>query len=456
MNTTRTTEEPEMLSDERRLIATLALAPHLLPDIAADLRAEAFTHGGSRTAYEAMQAMAAASLPIDTGTLGEYLDGRNQRTSAEQMSWSARLWAEFYPSVRFVSEHHARVWARRIRERWMKREAARIGAELVGKFEAAVPGLSEDVAQAVGWLQGEVALLGASARPTRGGPVAQRVHEFAKWVNAPDDDENGIESGVGPLDRYLRALVPGRLYTLAARPGTGKSTMALQVALNVARAGGVVLVLSCEMGEEELYATILANLASIDSERISRRRLTAADQGAFDDAVRRLGAMQLELHETPACTVSRAHSLILKAQHAHGRVDLVVIDYLNLMNPESPKNTPRYLQIGDLARSLKELARRCSTVMLALAQLGRGSERTETPGLADLKESGGIEEHSDVVTMFWRAPDEWEEQHLVRVAVRKNRHGRCGEFKLRHNLEHRRFEPLPDAFGAPRGEVSFV
>lgn len=258
-----------------------------------------------------------------------------------------------------------------------------------------------------------------------------------------------IKTGLQPIDETLGGgMLPGGLYILAARPGCGKTALALQIADNVAKSGAVLFV-TLEMDVSQLQARRLSRRTGISSTRLLLdERLSAEEWQQVQIANVELSRLPLYANGKEGCTVLDVCSM---ARHVKG-LSLIVVDYLGLLRPERSRSS-RYEEITAISNSLKTLARSLKTPILCLAQLNRASEQRadKKPGLADLRDSGAIEQDADAVLLMHRPDmydDESERGDLVFVStqIAKNRHAGTASFQLGFSLQTGRFIPVKGGY----------
>ena len=207
-----------------------------------------------------------------------------------------------------------------------------------------------------------------------------------------DGEITGVQTGYTDLDELLLGLQPSNLIVVAARPGSGKSAFALGAAANVAmQARRPVMFFSMEMGVLELTKRLLAGEARVDARRLQTGNIPEADWGRLAHAVGRLGETPLYIDDNPHCTVMEMRAKARRAKARHGDLGLIVVDYLQLMTPSTSKRMEnRQVEVAEISRGLKILARELDTPVMALSQLNRQLEyrQDKRPMLADLRESG--------------------------------------------------------------------
>jgi len=289
----------------------------------------------------------------------------------------------------------------------------------------------------------------------------------------------GVATGLRDLDKLLGGLQPSELVILASRPAMGKTSLATNIAFNAARAyreergedgrpvrkdGAVVAFFSLEMSAEELATRILAEQTGVSSHRIRRGEVSGDDFSRFVQVSQELNYLPLYIDDSADLSIAALRSRSRRLHRQHG-LSLIVIDYVQLMRP-SPGQRPenRVQELSEITRSLKALAKDLNLPVLALAQLSRKVEEREDkrPQLADLRESGSIEQDADVVTFLYReeyylerkepphGTDKWAKWReeiepvykLAEVIVAKQRHGPIGKVNLHYESELTRFSDL--------------
>jgi replicative DNA helicase len=295
----------------------------------------------------------------------------------------------------------------------------------------------------------------------------------------------GVGTGFVDLDDKLGGLHPSDLVILAGRPSMGKTALATNIAFNAAKAykpprspdrrpeaGAVVGFFSLEMSAEQLAARLLAEESGVSSDRIRRGQVNQANFDRFVQASHHLATLRLFIDDTPALSVSGLRSRARRLLRQQG-LGLVVVDYLQLLRPSVPVRTldNRVQEIADITRGLKTLAKELDIPVLALSQLSRAVEQRDDkrPVLADLRESGSIEQDADVVMFIFREEyymreptrssneDEWnkfkkqlEPVHgLAEIIIAKQRHGPTGAVKLSFDAETTKFDNYVDADHLP-------
>lgn len=248
-------------------------------------------------------------------------------------------------------------------------------------------------------------------------------------------DIAGLPTGFTDLDRKLLGLQPGQLVILAARPAMGKTSLALNLAVNSCKASSLpVAIFSLEMVSTELSMRILSSEAGVDSQRLRTKNYLDTDLRNMGMAVRELSNLPIMIEDRGDVTLIDIKSQCRKIKMEQG-LGLVIIDYLQLMHGHTGKDTSREQQIAEISRGLKNLAKELECPIIALSQLNRSVEgRTDKrPGLSDLRESGSIEQDADIVLFVYRDEvynKDSKEKGVAEVIIGKNRAGETGTSKL--------------------------
>jgi replicative DNA helicase len=215
----------------------------------------------------------------------------------------------------------------------------------------------------------------------------------------------GVPTGFADLDRILAGMHRGDLIILAARPSVGKTAFALNTAVNAARSGAKVALFSLEMSSEQLIERILCAEARIDSQRLRTGRVDDGDWRKIMEAMGRLDKCDIHVDDTPASSILEIRSKARRLFREGGK-GLIVVDYLQLMQSQNRRSENRQVEIAEISRGLKILAKELDVPVLALSQLSRAVEQRvgKRPQLSDLRESGAIEQDADVVMFIHRDP----------------------------------------------------
>ncbi|MBI2431227.1 MAG: replicative DNA helicase [Candidatus Levybacteria bacterium] len=250
----------------------------------------------------------------------------------------------------------------------------------------------------------------------------------------------GIRTGFIDVDNMLSGMQESNLLILAARPGQGKTAMAVNIAQHIAVVEKMpVGIFSLEMSQEELVDRLLVGQADVDAWRLKTGRLSETDFGRLSDAMGSLADAPIFIDDTPGISVSEMRSKARRIQLEHN-VKLLIVDYLQLVDP-GRRYDNRVQEVSIVSQALKNLARELKIPVLALSQLSRAVEHRgeKKPQLADLRESGAIEQDADVVMFLYKVDDEFSQSLPMKLLVAKHRNGPTGEVDLLFRGDRIRF-----------------
>lgn len=437
---------PYSMEAEQALLGCLLVDPDCLTLIQSEgFKTEYFYLPQHKLIYTAILRIEAAGGSIDPLLVLEEMKKGGGFDDASGKQYLAQL-AEAIPSTA-----NAGSYAKIIKDKYFKRaliqESARI-LERTQNEEADSNELLNDAEQRIYAIrQGK----GTSEASRLGEIVVDEVYDTLSKLNSENrKDYLGISTGYRQLDRTLSGLNKSDLIIVGARPAMGKTSFALNLALNVATKGRKVLFFSLEMTKEQLASRVISMHARIKGLKMRNGLLDEDDWIRLSASADALNNTPLYFDDTSNITVNEMKAKILRLKD----VDCVMIDYLQLM--KSPNRTEsRVQEVSEITRQLKLMAKDLRIPVIVLAQLARGTEargKSHRPQLSDLRESGSIEQDADIVLMLYRDdyysdtnPDEDEEDRevdKVEIIVAKNRHGPTGTIELGWNSEFTLFTAL--------------
>jgi replicative DNA helicase len=258
-----------------------------------------------------------------------------------------------------------------------------------------------------------------------------------------DEAQAGVPTGLKTLDAKTGGLQPSDLILVAGRPGLGKTSLALCFVEHAAlRAGKTCAIFSLEMSEMQLVQRLISMTAEIDGNRIRRGRLSLPELQAINDASARLQQAQIFVEESSRLTVTDILAKSRRLQAERGRLDMIVIDYLQLIEGAGDDEN-RVQEVGKISRALKAIARELEVPVVALSQLSRQIETRGTePTLSDLRDSGALEADADLVMFLWQKDQQDRKDGVVRLKLAKHRNGPTAEIDLHFEAELTRFRDL--------------
>ncbi|MFZ2150566.1 MAG: replicative DNA helicase [Candidatus Absconditicoccaceae bacterium] len=276
--------------------------------------------------------------------------------------------------------------------------------------------------------------------------LKQRIETYMEIVDNPEKaNEKKVLSGYVGLDNLLTGFKPGELIIIAARPSMGKTSFAINILTNVAlKQNKSVALLTLEMQSESIVDRILSEISKVPMYKFSKGNLEEEDFANIGEAMEALGETKIYIDDKGAYTVPQLKSKLRKLKIEKGNLDLVIIDYLQLMHGVTYTSNNKVQEISEISRGLKELSKELDVPIIALSQLSRAVEQRvdKKPQLSDLRESGAIEQDADAVIMIHR--EDYYDQDTDRkgtadICIRKNRNGAVGEIELHFEKEIMKF-----------------
>lgn len=429
---------PHDLEAERSVLGTVLVTHGRVLDTIADtLAPEQFFRVAHATIYRAMLAIYGRGEAVDFVTLRHELQKLKALEDVGGPAYIASL-ADGVPSSTNVP-HYARI----VRELASKRGVI----ELANRLLASAYGFEAETKDLVD--QAERGLLELSHQAVPGDlvPSSQIVSSIYPVIEALQNagkPVTGIASGIAELDRYTRGFQRGTLIILAGRPSAGKSSLALQLSLHVAREEPVAF-FSVEMSQQEQAFRVLATLAKVDGHHLQCGRLSMFDQQQVGIAMREFEGRKFFLDDTGSLSPLQIRSRARRMKAKHG-LGLIVVDYLQLLNHGRAES--REQQVAQTARLLKQIARELDVPLIALCQLSRAAEQStdKRPQLSHLRESGAIEQDADVVLLIHRPPAKSNgvttDIPPAELIIAKSRNGPTASIDLRWQGDQYRFEEM--------------
>lgn len=428
----------QSLEAEHGVIGAMLCQPHLIDVLSDDLSADAFAWEDNAELYRLILEMHADGQPVDVVTLH---DRRAELSSGVRVSaYAAQIQANT------ASVANAQVYAKIIRQRavcrLMSAAAARINeiaheeASIEDKISLAqsiVLGLDSTGSDGECQMIGDILIDHVEI-------LQGRLDKFAAGIVI-----DGLGTGIPDLDAYTQGLKSGQMIVVAGRPAMGKTTLAMNVAADVAiNQKKPVLVISLEMSKTQLMDRLLAAVGGIPLPSLKTGECSNDHSTELNMAVMRLRDAPIAVSDVPVMTMPRIRSIARRQSHRMGSLGLVVIDYLGLVEGEGKGRTE---DVTAMSRQIKLLARELDCPVIILSQLNRGCEGRpdKRPVLSDLRESGAIEQDADIVMFVYR--DEvyhpnTQDKGIGEILIRKNRDGEIGMVPTAFQGAKSRFLPL--------------
>jgi len=430
----------EDLAAERAVLGAVLSDNAVIASVAEVIQADDFSSSAHSQIFSAMLALDLQQRPVDHLTLSDELKVRGHLTATGGPAYLMTL-DQLVPYSANATQYAQIVKAQAIRRRLAAagRDIQELASQETGEIDALIDEAERKVFQ-ISERQRE-----GDLKPVR--ELMERTLELLDNLNRSTTGITGLPSGFVDLDLQLTGFHRGELLVLAARPGLGKTSLALNVAMHVAlKEEKAVGLFSLEMPADQLLMRLLASAARVDMKKLRGGRLTAQDQEKFQQIAGALFNAPIYIDDSGTLSSFELRAKARRLKQKEPRLGLLIVDYLQLMH-QTGKVENRQLEVSEISRSLKALAKELDIPILALSQLNRKIEerRGGKPMLSDLRESGAIEQDADVV-MFIHRDDEGDMQPAehaaieVELIVAKQRNGPIGSIDLVFLSEYTRFE----------------
>ena len=418
---------PHAIEAEEAVLGCVLINPDAYFEVAPFLHPDDFYLHKHRWIWDAFVGLHDQRLPIDIITVAEELERHNQLGEVGGSVYLTRLINSVPTSL------HAEAYGRLVEQEGLRRrllEAATQVAKLA--YEE-----GRDISQVVN--EAEAAIFAVSERRLNKelSPIKEAISQYydrIKYLFEHQDEMLGVPTGFIDLDKLLGGLQQSDLLIIAGRPGSGKTGLMLNVAKNAALTYRKhVAIFSLEMSNDQLVQRLISQETGIDSQRLRLADIHDHEWPLFVQAANVLSDAPIFLDDTPALTPNQLRSKCRRLDQEYG-LDLVIVDYLQLMQGEG-RSENRVQEVSSISRSLKQLARELNVPVLAGAQLSRAVEMRadKRPVLSDLRESGSLEQDSDIV-MFINRPDMYEKvdarTNIAEIIVAKHRNGPTADVQL--------------------------
>ena len=432
-------QAPHSLEGEQAVLGSMLIDEECVGAVMQKLRPDDFYLRQNREIFETLSAMFAASSPIDGVTVAEEMERNGTLAEKVTRSYLAQL-MDITPTSANVMEY-----AKIVAEKSALRSIAQAAAEVTAMIQEG-PGDFDAILEAA---ERKIYAV-RKGRDAKGMiPVKEILPDVLDRLGEMSESEThlpGLSTGLSAIDRKIMGLNKSDLILLAARPGMGKTSLALNIALNVARSGEkTVAAFSLEMSKEQLASRLLSMEALVENRRMETGTLTEQDWEKIASASVTLSRMEILIDDDPLLSVADINAKCRRIDN----LGLVVIDYLQLMGADGKarRSENRQQVVSDMSRRLKIMAKELDVPVLCLSQLSRANEKREDkrPLLSDLRESGAIEQDADVVMFLYREgyyDDDADDPNLAECIVAKNRRGETGKTELRWTPECTTFSTI--------------
>ncbi len=429
--------QPQNVEAEKSVLGSVFLDNDSLLRIVDLISPEDFYRKSHALIYQAFLKLFERGDPIDLITVESELQKMGVLEQVGGIDYLMEL-AEFVPTPVHVVKY-----AQIVKEKAVLRELISVCHEIIRKCHESDKDVEELLDEA------ESLIFAISEKRTRSdfSPSRELVKAAISQLETLAHKRQlitGIPTGFYDLDRMTAGFQPSDLVVVAARPGMGKTSFVLNIALNVAlEEGGTVAIFSLEMSKEQIALRMLSSVSRVDYQKLRTGNISPDDWKSIIEAASELSDASIYIDDTPAISVLEMRAKARRLQAERG-LDLIIVDYLQLMRGRGRKEN-RQQEISEISRSLKGLAKELNVPVVAVSQLSRAVEaRTDKrPQLSDLRESGAIEQDADLVLFIYR--DEvynkaTAEPNVAEVIIGKQRNGPVGTVKLTFIKECTKFE----------------
>lgn len=438
---------PQAVELEDSVLGALMIEKDAYATVAELLRPESFYKDQNRMVYEAIRALAAKDQPIDMLSVAEKLKSLGNLDKAGGAVYLSELTRKVASTAHLT--YHAQVVAQKATARELIQMAARI--------EEAAYDETQDVEDLMQVAESDIFEISQRAQKrdvTQIDPVIAEAFERMKKASKNEGNISGIPSGFKALDKITSGWQKSDLVIIAARPAMGKTAFVLSMAKNIAvNYHKPVAMFSLEMSNVQLVNRLIMNVCEIEGDKIKNGKLTKQEWSQLEHKINELLGAPIYVDDTPSLSVFELRSKARKLVKEH-HIELIIIDYLQLMNASGMSFGSREQEVSIISRNLKALAKELDIPIIALSQLNRGVEaRTgvdgKKPQLSDLRESGAIEQDADMVCFIHR-PEYYrlyndektgkDLRGLGQIIVAKHRNGATDEIWLRFRSKLAKFQ----------------
>lgn len=435
-----TNAQPQNLDAERAVLAAMILDKDVVDEVIARVKAQAFYRPAHQKIFSAMVELSERHIPIDQLSLAERLEARGELKETGDKAYIIELANNDYALYNW--ESHVNIINREALLRDLIKAAAEIQA--LGYSE------TDDAAEAIEEAEKLLFKITNKRIESTFRPIDELLGDSIKMLELMAENEShllGVPTDFVELDRLLAGLRGGDLLVLAARPGVGKTSLALNIATNAAREGTTIAFFSLEMPAAQLTQRILSSEASVDSANMRRGNLSESDWKDIVETCSALNDYQFFIDDTADLTLTELRAKARRQLHGVTQ-GLIVVDYLQLMQDKGRGQQDRWITVGEISRGLKILAKELNVPILALSQLSRAveSRKDKRPQLSDLRESGNIEQDADVVMFIDRSLSDDEAESpdrpdpgMANLIIGKNRNGAIKDISLVFDAPYMRF-----------------
>ena len=435
---------PHSPEAEQAVLGSMLIDAECVKDVMDQLRPEDFYLRANREIFETIYSMFVYSKPIDGVTVAGEME-KNGLYNDNTRSYLLQL-MEITPTSANVMEY-----AKIVRDKALMRAVATAAGDITAMVQEGTGSAGDLLEAAEQKIYAIRRGRNAQSMVTIGVVLQDVMERLAELTAAGGEKVPGLSTGFSAVDSKINGLNDSDLLLLAARPGMGKTSMALNVALSAAKESGkTVAIFSLEMSREQLVTRLIATEGLVENTRLVTGNLRESDWVKIAEAASALSRTDIRIDDNPLLTVADMNAKCRRLDN----LGLVVIDYLQLMTSAGGKGYSgenRQQAVSDISRMLKIMAKGLQVPVLCLSQLSRANEKREDkrPMLSDLRESGAIEQDADIVMFLYRDDyynEDSEKRNIAECIIAKNRHGETGKVPLRWMPEYTAFGTLESRY----------
>jgi len=434
---------------EQAVLGGLMLDKSAWDNVGDVIRAEDFFRPDHTLIFESIASLCAEAQPCDPVTVSEHLQRLGKLGDAGGLAYLGTLTRDTPGAA------NARAYASIVKERALLRSLVTVGGEIASSVWNEEGESARDLVE-----QAERKIFAIAEGSSRGKGYVSAKQALPALIDQIDDLYNnpdrplGIPSGFTDLDKIIGGMRGGDLIVVAGRPSMGKTTLAINIAEQAAldaKIKAAVAIFSLEMPADQILTRMLSSVGSVHLGNIRSGRLSEDDWPRITGATKQLQDAKIFIDDTAALTPTELRARSRRIKREHG-LDLIVVDYLQLMTVPGTKEN-RATEISEISRGLKALAKELNCPVIALSQLNRGVEQRENkrPVMSDLRESGAIEQDSDMIMLIYREEvydKNTPKKGMAELDLAKHRNGEIGTINLTFIGKHSRFENYKDpAYG---------
>lgn len=432
---------PQNLDAERSLLGSVLISQDAFFKIVDIIKPEDFYENNHKLIFAAIIKLTEEQKPVDLVSLTNILSGRGELEAVGGSSYIAEL------TTSVATASHAKHYAEIIAEKSLRRRLISASEDIVELSYDEADTDTNSILDAAEQKIFNVAKNSVKSDLVSIETILTEQFDKLELLHQQGGKLAGIPTGFIDIDRKLAGLNRSDLIIIAARPAMGKTTLALNIAHNIAIDENLpVLFFSLEMSKEQLVDKMLSTESGVDNSKLRTGNLTDEDFENLSHAWGALGEANMYIDDTPGITVTEMRAKARRLSYKQ-KPGLIVVDYLQLMSGTGRDLGNRVQEVSEISRGLKILARELDVPVIALSQLSRSveSRHPQIPQLSDLRESGSIEQDADIVSFLYREEyynPETEKKHITDLIIAKFRNGPTGKIELYFKPDNQKFMNL--------------